>query len=55
MLDGHCWPANVFRLYDTEEAIGTNINPTAVVDVVTGLRVVNLNDKFNLMHHNQKI
>ena len=31
---------------DTEEAIGTNINPTAVVDVVTGLRVVNLNDQF---------
>ena len=30
---------------DTEEAIGTNINPTAVVDVVTGLRVVNLNDQ----------
>ena len=30
---------------DTEEAIGTNLNPTAVVDVVTGLRVVNLNDQ----------
>ena len=30
---------------DTEEAIGTNINPTAVVDVVSGLRVVNLNDQ----------
>ena len=28
----------------TEEAIGTNMNPTAVVDVASGLRVVNLND-----------
>ena len=30
---------------DTEEAIGNNINPTAVVDVASGLRVVNLNDQ----------
>ena len=30
---------------DTDEAIGTNINPSAVVDVVTGLRVVSLNEQ----------
>ena len=30
---------------DTEEAIGKNLNPTAVVDVVSGFRVVNLNDQ----------
>ena len=31
---------------NTEEAIGTNINPTAVVDILgKGLRVVNLNDE----------
>ena len=29
---------------DTEEAI-ENLNPTAVVDVVSGFRVVNLNDQ----------
>ena len=30
---------------DTEEAIGANINPSAVVDIVTGLRIVSLNDQ----------
>ena len=30
---------------DSEEAIGKNLNPTAVVDVVSGFRVVNLNDQ----------
>ena len=30
---------------DTDEAIGTNINPSAVVDVATGLRVVSLNEQ----------
>ena len=30
---------------DTEDAMGDNQNPTAVVDIVTGFRVVNLNDQ----------
>ena len=30
---------------NTEEALGKNINPTAVVDVNSGFRVVNLNDQ----------
>ena len=29
----------------TEEAVGKNITPVAVIDNLTGLRVVNLNDQ----------